>query len=96
MTAIVARTEGTAPGNTLGYGIIETGSGDIPQLAVRKEYRRQGVAAGILHELAKYTTSDELVLLNVDATYPGMHSFLQALGFEHFIDQYEMLLNWQG
>ncbi len=76
-----------------GYGIIETGSGDIPQLAVRIDYRRQGVAAGLLHELAKYTTSDDLVLLNIDAAYPGMNAFLQALGFEHFIDQYEMFLS---
>ena len=87
--AVVART-GAA---TLGYGIIEKSSGDIPQLAVHKEHRRRGIAAELLHNLVQHTESDQAVLLNVDDACTSMPTFLKTLGFEHFIDQYEMLLH---
>lgn len=78
---------------TLGYGIIEKSSGDIPQLAVQKELRRRGIGAELLRRLIQHTESDQAVLLNIDDACPSMHTFLQALGFEHFIGQYEMLLD---
>jgi len=76
-----------------GYGIIEKSSGDIPHLAVHKAHRRRGIGAGLLSSLVQHTESDQAVLLNVDDSCTSMHSFLQTLGFEHFIDQYEMLLS---
>ena len=93
MLAVVARAEGTASGTTLGYGIIETSSGDIPHFAVRKEHRRRGIGTGLLSSLVQHTQSEQAVLLNVDAAYTEMQAFLLNLGFEHFIDQYEMLLD---
>jgi len=90
--AVVARA-GEA---ILGYGIIETSSGDIPHFAVQKKYRRRGIGAGLLRSVVQHTESDQAVLLNIDDSCTSMHSFLQTLGFEHFIDQYEMLLSRPG
>lgn len=75
-----------------GYGIIEADTGDVPQLAVDKSCRRRGVASAVLSGLAKACSSDKLVFLNIDDTNIDMQEFLTALGFENFVNQYEMLL----
>lgn len=77
----------------VGYGIIDKSTGDIPQLAVHKDYRRKGIGNNILKELIQYTESQKLCLINVDNKCFSITEFLQNLRFENFADQYEMLLN---
>ncbi|MFP4362252.1 MAG: GNAT family N-acetyltransferase [Spirochaetia bacterium] len=80
-----------AGGALAGYGIIEKSSGDVPQLAVRQEYRRRGIGTNLVHELAKHTDSSEVVLLNIDTQCESMQQFLHSLGWENFTEQYEMV-----
>jgi len=77
----------------VGYGVIEKRTGNIAQLAVRREDRRTGVAGSILADLAKNTAADRITVLNVDTSCKAMEAFLLAAGFECFALQYEMLLN---
>lgn len=75
-----------------GYGIIDKKTGDIPQIAVNKNYRRKGIARSIVTDLLKNTESYKASVLNVDDQSNTMKNFLLELGFEHSVSQYEMVL----
>ncbi|MDF2884806.1 MAG: acetyltransferase, family [Clostridiaceae bacterium] len=75
----------------IGYGIIDKKTGDIPQIAVHKDYRRRGIAKSIITELINNTDSNKISVLNVNKN-STLAKFLHDLNFEHFIDQYEMML----
>lgn len=47
----------------VGYGIINKNSGDIPQIAVDKKYRGNGIGSSILIDLLKSTKSSCITLL---------------------------------
>ncbi|AZO94837.1 GNAT family N-acetyltransferase [Halocella sp. SP3-1] len=79
--------------DTVGYGIIDTITGDIPQLSVHMDYRRQGIAYNILKRLIQYTELQNVNFINIDNKCLSIFKFLQNLRFENFIDQYEMILN---
>ncbi len=76
----------------VGYGIIERITGDIPQFAVSPAYRRLGIGTSLLAELVSNTEAAKVRILNVEAEKNTVLKFLTALGFEHFISQYEMIL----
>lgn len=76
----------------VGYGIIDKKTGDIPQIAVNKNYRRKGIARSIVTDLLKNTESSRVAVLNVDDEYKSTKEFLLHLGFEYVIGQYEMIL----
>lgn len=78
-------------GRIIGYGVIDRETGDIPQLAVQTEYRRQGVGRSILTELVNHTTAESISILNVDEQALTLRAFLQTAGFTCFVSQYEML-----
>ena len=42
----------------VGYGIVEPGTGDIPQLAVHPDYRRRGVGTRVLRRLLTHITAE--------------------------------------
>lgn len=76
----------------IGYGVIEKKKGDIPQIAVCREHRRKGVGTSLIAALVKNTDSVKLRAINVDDACDGMKRFFQALGFQHIVSQYEMML----
>ncbi|MBU3195199.1 GNAT family N-acetyltransferase [Clostridium algidicarnis] len=76
----------------VGYGIIDKKTGDIPQIAVNKNYRRKGIARSIVTDLLKNTESHKVGVLNVEHQSKSTKDFLLVLGFEHIVDQYEMVL----
>ncbi len=76
----------------VGYGILEKRTGDIPQLGVDRNYRRKGIARGIMTDLINNTESSRVAVINVDDKSKTMKSFLSALGFENYVEQYEMVL----
>jgi len=78
---------------TVGYGIIEKRTGDIPQFGVDRKYRRKGIAASIMTDLINNTKSDKISVINVDDQSKTSKEFLIALGFEHYVEQYEMVLD---
>lgn len=78
--------------DTVGYGIIDTRTGDIPQIAVDRDYRRKGIGRNLLRRLVQHTESPNISFTNVDNSCASILEFLQKTGFENFIDQYEMAL----
>jgi ribosomal protein S18 acetylase RimI-like enzyme len=78
--------------NIIGYGVVDKNTGDIPQLAVHKDYRRNGIAGSIVSGLFEKVETNQLVVWNVDDAYDGMKLFLLQLGFEKTINQYEIVL----
>lgn len=78
--------------NIVGYGVIDKKTGDIPQIAVNKNYRCKGIARSILIDLIKNTESYNINVINVDGRSKSMKDFLLKLGFECGVSQYEMIL----
>jgi ribosomal protein S18 acetylase RimI-like enzyme len=78
--------------NIIGYGVVDKTTGDIPQLAIHKDYRRNGIAGSIVAALFEKVAMNQLNMLNVDDAYDGMKLFLLKLGFEKTISQYEIVL----
>ncbi|WP_246213121.1 GNAT family N-acetyltransferase [Aminipila butyrica] len=76
----------------IGYGIVGKATGDVPQLAVCQEYRRQGIATQILAALMQNTKSNILSFINVDDTSQSTRAFLERMGSENVGGQYEMVL----
>lgn len=80
--------------NTIvGYGMINKKTGDIPQIAVNKDFRGKGIGRSILTDLIEYTESDKISILNVDYESKCTKEFLAKLGFQPIVSQYEMLLH---
>ena len=76
-----------------GYGIIEKGRGDIPQIAVSEKHRNRGIGKSILSDLIHRTTAEFFVVNNVDSRDEHLKHFLMKAGFEKLVSQYEMLLH---
>lgn len=79
-------------GKLVGYGIVEPRTGDVPQLAVSKEYRRKGAGSALLRTLVQSSEAGKLAFICVDEKANSMRKFLESAGFENFVEQYEMML----
>jgi ribosomal protein S18 acetylase RimI-like enzyme len=79
--------------NIIGYGVVEKNTGDIPQLAIHKDYRRNGIAGSIVSALFEKVEMNQLSIFNVDDAYDSMIFFLLKLGFENILNQYELVLS---
>lgn len=78
--------------NIVGYGIIDTKTGDIQQIAVNKKYRGRGYGKIIVSNLIKWAKSRIITILNIDSEDYLMKGFLKHLGFTDYVKQYEMIL----
>lgn len=77
--------------NCVGYGIIFPATGDIPQLAVDKDYRRRGIGREILQRLMATLDNGAMAkMINIDADAIDNLTFCRAMGMETIVDQYEM------
>lgn len=81
-----------ADSGLVGCGIVEPGTGDIPQLAVHPDYRRRGVGTRVLRRLLTYITAEVVKVINVDVACESMVGFLTARGLSNAGGQYEMQL----
>jgi ribosomal protein S18 acetylase RimI-like enzyme len=75
----------------VGYGVIESLQGDIPQLAVHKNYRRQGLGTIIFNELLKLSKTPKIRVINTDITCESITQFLQQYSIAQQGKQYEMV-----
>lgn len=75
----------------IGYGIVDKTTGDVPQLAVRRDYRRMGFGTLLIAMLLEQTTAEKLSVLNVMGKCESMNGFLTKLGFRLTVKQYEMV-----
>ena len=76
----------------VGYGIIDKKTGDIPQIAVDRNFRCNGIATSIITNLIKNTESPNISVLNIDGQMKSMQNFFIKLGFKNSVTQYEMVL----
>lgn len=76
----------------VGYGIIDKETGDIPQIAVDKNWRRKGIGSSLIVDLVHHTNAHKIKLLNVQDQSNSIEQFLLKVGFENSVRQYEMLL----
>lgn len=80
-------------GDCVGYGIVYPSNGDIPQLAIHKEYRRRGIGARLLQHLAMQINSGQTGrMINIDGAADGTLKFCEAVGMQKIVSQHEMLL----
>ncbi len=79
-------------GRVAGYGIIEPETGDIPQLAVDKDFRRQGLGTALLGQLIKKCPGPVIKLINADTGAQSLKGFADNCGLIPGYGQYEMLL----
>lgn len=85
---------GVFDGETLaGYGFVDTGTGDIPQLAISQQYRRRGLATALVNELVKYSEGEVVRVINADAAYTPFREFMASIGLKPGHGQYEMIRN---
>ena len=75
----------------LGYGIIEPSSGDVPQLAVDRNYRRKGIGSAILKELLSHNNYTSVKVINTDSACSAITMFLEQNGICISGMQYEMI-----
>lgn len=84
--------EAKLDGQTVGYGIIFKQTGSIAQIAVKPEYRKQGIGRAILNRLAQSSEAPSLSIINIDSRSAETLNFLYNSGFENSLAQYEMIL----
>jgi ribosomal protein S18 acetylase RimI-like enzyme len=78
-------------GDEDGYAIVFPNSGDLPQLAVRREARRRGTGTRLLGEAAAIA-GKPLRIMNVDDRDTGIAAFLERAGAVRTVRQIEMVL----
>lgn len=75
-------------GRVVAYVVYSTFTNRIKQLAVHKDYRRQGMATSLLQHLQQQY--GELTFTNIDASCTSLNELLASRGMNNFIQQYEM------
>ncbi|KQS47562.1 hypothetical protein ASG38_08960 [Flavobacterium sp. Leaf359] len=79
----------------LGYLIYNPAAKRVQQFAVKKEFRRKGLAGQLFSYIAS-NFGNEIALINIDGNSKETAAFLESMGFEKFISQYEMELKLDG
>lgn len=77
-------------GKIAGYAIVEPESGTLFQIAVHPECRRKGIGTALIAAAAERCAGAKLRLLNADAADHGFEGFLEHLGAEKSVLQFEM------
>lgn len=77
--------------NLVGYCVFDRKSGDLTQIAVKKEYRRQGVASRLLSEVIKQMCTDFVKVLNVPSDNLSLPAFLKRKNIRLMNKQFEMV-----
>ena len=74
-----------------GYCVCDPYTGDLAQIAVKKEFRRRGIASRLLDEAVKRPNTDFLKIINVDADCRSLSAFLESLNIPLASKQFEMM-----
>ncbi len=78
----------------IGYIILETNTGDVPQLAIHKDYRRKGIGSSLIKKAIENKREGfKLSVLNIDSSYKPFFEFMTSLNFKVVVKQYEMIKN---
>jgi ribosomal protein S18 acetylase RimI-like enzyme len=80
----------TAIGDARGYAIVFPSNGDLPQLAVRRDTRRQAIGRSLLDSAVAHA-GKPLRILNIDDRDAEIAAFLEQCGAKRTIRQIEMV-----
>lgn len=83
--------EASLGNDVVGYIIFQPSVSRISQVAVDKKHRGIGVGKMLLEYALKASPAKALTILNVDQKETELIKILGRIGFEHTVDQYEML-----
>jgi len=75
----------------IGYSILEPTSGDITQLAISKQHRRNGVASYLLAEMLKQNRHHALKCINTETSCESIKGFLESANITLKGKQFEMI-----
>ena len=75
----------------VGYCVFEPASGDVAQIAVKRQYRGKGIAGLLLREMLRLNRNDSLKIINTDVSCDSMTGFLQAKNIVPQGKQFEMI-----
>lgn len=78
-------------GKIVAYAHYDSAACRVHQFAVSKEYRRKGLATALFRHIAR-TCSSPVLITNIDAGSENTNAFLQAMGLQKMISQYEMMM----
>ena len=74
----------------VGYCVLEPIAGDITQIAVDRQHRREGIATRLLHEAIRLNKNDAIKILNTDVTCHSITNFLKSKNIVVTGKQFEM------
>lgn len=76
-------------GKIAAYAHYDIAACRVHQFAVSKEYRRKGLGTKLFRHIAD-ACAGPLLIINIDAGSENTNGFLQAVGLQKMISQYEM------
>jgi ribosomal protein S18 acetylase RimI-like enzyme len=77
-----------------GYCIVEPNSGDITQLAVDRDFRRQGYASALFNAAIRLIHIETVKVVNTEISCTAITSFLESRGIPIRGKQFEMMLEF--
>lgn len=75
----------------VGYAIFNPAIGKVYQVAVKKENRREGIGSNIFRTMKEVGEGRVFVINNVDDSSESTFLFLNAMGLENWVSQFEMV-----
>lgn len=79
--------------NPVGYSVFDRATGDLTQIAVKRKFRRQGIASRLLNEVLKRMATDFVKIINVEADNQSLPAFLQSRNISLMNKQFEMTMD---
>ena len=76
-----------------GFCVFDCKSGDLTQIAVQKEYRRQGIASRLFREVIKQMHTDFVKIINVHSDNLSLPAFLKSKNIPLMNKQFEMAMD---
>lgn len=84
--------EANLQGKCVGYAIYQPALGRIGHIAVDESVRRSKIGSSLIQYIFETSKNKNLTMINVNDEAQETINFFDSLGFERYIDQYEMTL----
>lgn len=76
----------------IGYTVFDKNTLRIKQFGVEPNYRKKGLGHQLFYEIQNQKPETDVLIINVDQSDFETNNFLQKIGLNSFIEQYEMKL----
>ena len=77
----------------VGFCVFDRKSGDLTQIAVKEEYRRQGIASRLLCEVIRQMCTHFVKVINVPSDNLSLPAFLKSKNIPLMNKQFEMVMD---